>query len=158
MPVIDVTTLTEQELYDLEVAVAQERGKRRFIERADAEAERFTRQYLDAVGRQPGDAWVQPTGAHDAYPVPWTVTHNGAEWENLTPANVWEPGVSGWREVVPEGEPPAPWVQPTGAHDAYALGAQVAHNGFVWTSLVDANVWEPTDANATLWSKGEALP
>jgi len=34
-------------------------------------------------------------------------------------------------------------VQPTGAHDAYALGAIVAHNGQLWISTVDANVWEP---------------
>ena len=35
------------------------------------------------------------------------------------------------------------WVQPTGAHDAYALGAQVKHNNAVWESTVSANVWEP---------------
>lgn len=38
---------------------------------------------------------------------------------------------------------PAEWVQPTGAHDAYALGAVVSHNGKVWVSTVDSNVWEP---------------
>lgn len=37
----------------------------------------------------------------------------------------------------------APWVQPTGAQDAYALGAKVTHNGKTWTSNVAANVWEP---------------
>lgn len=157
MPVVDVTTLTEDELAELEVAVLRERSHRRFIATAQSEAEKFQRQYLDAVGRQQGDAWVQPTGAHDAYPLDWIVTHNGAEWASLIPANVWEPGVSGWREIVPEGEPPAAWVQPTGGHDAYALGAQVTHNGFIWTSLVDANVWEPTDANATLWQKGDPV-
>lgn len=35
------------------------------------------------------------------------------------------------------------WVQPTGAHDAYALGAVVAHVGKVWESTVENNVWEP---------------
>lgn len=35
------------------------------------------------------------------------------------------------------------WVQPTGAHDAYATGAKVSHAGKHWTSNVDANVWEP---------------
>ena len=35
------------------------------------------------------------------------------------------------------------WVQPTGAHDAYAAGAKVSHAGKHWTSTVDANVWEP---------------
>ena len=35
------------------------------------------------------------------------------------------------------------WVQPTGAHDAYAKGAKVSHNGSHWISDYDANVWEP---------------
>lgn len=35
------------------------------------------------------------------------------------------------------------WSQPLGAHDAYALGAKVSHNGKHWTSDVAANVWEP---------------
>lgn len=35
------------------------------------------------------------------------------------------------------------WVQPTGAHDAYASGSKVSHSGKHWTSNIDANVWEP---------------
>ena len=35
------------------------------------------------------------------------------------------------------------WVQPTGAHDAYATGAKVKHSGKRWISEIDANVWEP---------------
>lgn len=35
------------------------------------------------------------------------------------------------------------WVQPTGAHDAYNVGAKVAHNGKHWLSDMDGNVWEP---------------
>ena len=88
-----------------------------------------------------GAAWVQPVGAHNAYPLGATVTHNGKTWTNLTPANVWQPGVTGWREVVAEG--PAAWVQPLGAHDAYPLGAKVTHKGKTWTSTAAANVWEP---------------
>ena len=86
-------------------------------------------------------AWVQPTGAHNAFPKGATVTHNGKYWESLTPANVWPPGVTGWREVVAEG--PAAWVQPLGAHDAYPLGAKVTHKGKTWTSTAAANVWRP---------------
>ena len=37
----------------------------------------------------------------------------------------------------------AAWVQPTGAHDAYAIHTQVLHNGQIWISLIDNNVWEP---------------
>lgn len=42
----------------------------------------------------PGEvtAWVQPVGAHDAYPVGARVTYGGKTWRNVTPANVWTPG------------------------------------------------------------------
>lgn len=43
--------------------------------------------------------WMQPTGAHDAYALGAKVTHNGQLWESTTPANVWEPGVFGWRLI-----------------------------------------------------------
>jgi hypothetical protein len=200
---VDVTLLTDLELADLQTAVHQERGRRQTKATAARELRKINRAYLDADGRQSGDAWVQPTGAHDAYPNGWivthngltwvalhdgaahepgvsgwrelvsegypawiqplgahdayrlgeSVTHNGKNWESLIEANVGEPGISGWSEIVPEGEPPAAWIQPTGGHDAYALGAQVTHNGFIWTSLVDANVWEPSDAVPSLWEK-----
>ena len=40
-------------------------------------------------------------------------------------------------------EGPQPWVQPTGAHDAYAKGERVTYKGGVWESPIDANVWAP---------------
>lgn len=86
--------------------------------------------------------WQQPTGAHDAYDVGTFVHHADRIWLNLTAANVWEPGVSGWRDTPIDGTPGL-WVQPTGAHDAYPLGAVVIHNGQVWRSTVAANVWAP---------------
>jgi hypothetical protein len=153
----DVTTLTYGELLALSRDVSGEIRKREVTLAAPIKADALSRDVLSVEGVQQGDPWRQPQGAHDAYPTGWVVTHNGKEWESLTAANVWEPGVSGWREIVPETEPPAAWVQPTGAHDAYPIGSQVTHNGFIWTSLVGANVWEPTDANASLWQKGEAV-
>lgn len=88
-----------------------------------------------------GEVWAQPTGAHNAYKLGVVVEHAGKTWENITHANVWEPGVSGWREVVTEGYPT--WIQPTGAHDAYPIGAQVTHNGQDWESTAAGNIWEP---------------
>lgn len=44
-------------------------------------------------------------------------------------------------EAPPEEYPE--WVQPTGAHDAYSLGAKVSHNGKKWISQIDANTVEP---------------
>ena len=38
----------------------------------------------------------------------------------------------------------AAWVQPTGAHDAYALGERVTFKGATYESVIDANVWSPT--------------
>ena len=35
------------------------------------------------------------------------------------------------------------WIQPTGAHDAYAKGSKVSHNSKHWISTIDANVYEP---------------
>lgn len=56
----------------------------------------------------------------------------------------WEPPVTPalWTEVAKPGEIPE-WKQPTGAQDAYNKGDQVRHADKIWTSDVDANVWEP---------------
>lgn len=43
------------------------------------------------------------------------------------------------------------WIQPTGSTDAYAQGAKVSHNSKHWISLIDGNVWEPTEAVPNLW-------
>lgn len=44
--------------------------------------------------------WKQPAGAHDAYKKGDKVTHNGKKWSSDVDANVWEPGVYGWSEVI----------------------------------------------------------
>ena len=53
-----------------------------------------------AVSLDEYPAWVQPTGAHDAYSKGDKVTHNGKRWTSTADANVWEPGVYGWTEVA----------------------------------------------------------
>lgn len=59
-----------------------------------------------------------------------------ADWTPDTAVSLWvrvdDPAVE-WPE----------WVQPAGAHDAYAKGAKVSHNGKHWASDIDANVYEP---------------
>jgi hypothetical protein len=91
--------------------------------------------------------WIQPTGAHDAYVKDALVKHNGDLWLSLLDTNVWEPGVAEWRKtalIPPSGAPVyQQWIQPTGAGDAYPLGAIVLHNGHTWRSDYAANVWEP---------------
>lgn len=59
------------------------------------------------------------------------------DWHPLAAPSLWaqvliDPSISG----------PQAWVQP-GANNAYMQGDQVEHNGKVWESQVDNNVWEP---------------
>lgn len=44
--------------------------------------------------------WSQPIGAHDAYNKGDKVSYNNKNWVSTADANVWEPGVYGWEEVV----------------------------------------------------------
>mgnify|MGYP001031392931 CR=1 FL=1 len=46
--------------------------------------------------------WIQPIGAHDAYPLGAKVSHNEKHWTSTVANNVWEPGVYGWEEVTDE--------------------------------------------------------
>lgn len=93
-------------------------------------------------------AYIQPTSQAEAYPPEAMATYGVQTWvlqgeDDLqppadTPESPWEP-------VVPS-EPPEtfePWVQPQGAHDAYAADVYVAHNDKQWLSTVPNNVWQP---------------
>ena len=140
---MDLTTLTDDEARDLLARVYAEVQRRDAIAQAPARAEALAATYAAAIGRKDGDPWAQPVGAHDAYAKGITVTHGGKTWESLTPANVWAPGVSGWREKT-TAPTVADFVQPTGAHDAYAKGARVRFDGKVYESKVDGNVYSPS--------------
>ena len=156
----DLGSLSDDELNELRQAVGVEIERRVIIANARDQADRIAKEYSEAVGRVDGAEWAQPTGAHDAYPLGAIVTHGGRVWENVTPANVWEPGVSGWREQATSGPGEgdadggavtAPvYVQPTGAHDAYKKGDRVLFNGVVYESTIDGNVWTP-DGYPTGW-------
>lgn len=76
------------------------------------------------IRKDGGDLWECVQG--HASQMGWEPNNVPALWVRKTPAN-----------VIPI------WIQPTGGHDAYALGAQVTHNGQVWQSDYAANVWEP---------------
>lgn len=57
----------------------------------------------------------------------------------------YEPGAEGTSSIFVEIslEEWPEWVQPTGAHDAYAKNDKVTHNSKKWTSDYEANTWEP---------------
>jgi hypothetical protein len=72
--------------------------------------------------------------------------YDGQIWESLIDFNVWSPTQypEGWL-LVGDAEPAIlPWVQPTGAQDAYPLNALVTFNGQTWKNTGSAaNVWQP---------------
>ena len=140
---MDIRDADTAELRRLKTMIDGELSRRETLANAGRAMDDIARSVLAAQGITDGDEWVQPTDATNAYPKDWTVTHDGKTWVSLTPANVWEPGVSGWREVVEEGATPE-WVQPTGAHDAYQTGDHVMFEGAEYVSLIDGNTWSPT--------------
>lgn len=140
---MDIGTVGDAELRQLKTMIDTELSRRETLANAGRAMDDIARSVLAASGQVVGGVWVQPTSATNAYPQGWTVTHDGKEWVSLTPANVWIPGQSGWREVVAEGSTPE-WVQPTGSHDAYQTGDHITFEGAEYVSLIDANTWSPT--------------
>lgn len=140
---MNVKDMSTHDLEALQFEIEDELEKRQLRDSIPEQMNTLNAQMLAATGVREGEPWRQPTGAHDAYPLDWTVEHNGQTWTSLVSGNVWEPGVSGWRAEVGEDEGPAEWVQPTGAHDAYGVGDQVTHDGQVWESNLDGNIWRP---------------
>lgn len=72
-----------------------------------------------------------------------------------TSQETWNPvdSPSLWAEVlIPDPTIIPEWIQPDSTNP-YMKGDKVTHNGFVWESLIDNNVWEPSDSLPTLWSK-----
>lgn len=78
--------------------------------------------------------------------------------QSHTSQSTWTPtnAPSLWAEVlIPDPTVIPEWVQPDSTNP-YMTGDKVTHNGFIWESLVDNNVWEPSDAVPTLWNKGDS--
>lgn len=140
---MDIADASDAELRRLKTMIDGELSRRETLATAEKKAADLNAEFLAAAGVTDGDVWRQPTSAVDAYPKDWTVQHDGKMWVSLIAANVWEPGVSAWREVVEEGGVPE-WAQPTGAHDAYQTGDHVMFEGAEYVSLIDGNTWSPT--------------
>ena len=141
----DRTVWDDDQFALLHSALLIEHDRRIRVKSADYAAKQLVRDNVIEIGREEGDAWVQPVGAHDSYLNGNIVSHNGKNWVSLLDWNVWEPGVANWREDVEEGEGPAAWVQPTGALDTYNVGDQVTFEGAVYESLIANNNYSPTD-------------
>ena len=90
------------------------------------------------------------------YAVGDRVKHNDLLYKCVqahTSQDDWTPAVAAslWARAHDPSEEWPEWIQPTGAHDAYAKDAKVSHNGKHWISNVDSNVWEPP----TMWTEAE---
>lgn len=93
-----------------------------------------------AVGqlRRYGDVLYRCVQAHTSQD-DWTPPQTPALWAVTSdPAEEW----------------PA-WSQPLGAHDAYAKGDKVTHDGKRYVSQVDGNVWEPGTVGDNIWAEQE---
>lgn len=87
-------------------------------------------------------------GGSHTYKVDDYVQYNGLLYRCVqahTSQPDWTPdtAVSLWSRAADPREEWPEWIQPTGAHDAYAKGAKVSHNGKHWVSDINANVYEP---------------
>lgn len=87
-----------------------------------------------------------PTWGLISYSIGDRVQYNGTLYKCIqahTAQSDWTPDATPALWVVVSIDEYPEWVQPTGAHDAYAKGSKVTHNGKKWISSYDANVWEP---------------
>lgn len=102
-----------------------------------------TEAALDAV--ELFQSWQTSTD----YVIGERVRYEGVLYECLqahTSQEGWEPNVavSLWaRVLIPDPEIIPEWVQPESTNP-YSKGDKVRHNGLVWVSDVDNNVWEPS--------------
>lgn len=112
---------------------------------------------MQALARTASDAVLlaQPMAMYDewsaesvAYVLDDIRQYNGLLYRCVqahTSQATWTPedAPSLWTRIADPAQEWPEWIQPTGAHNAYAKGAKVSHNGKRWVSDVDANVWEP---------------
>lgn len=112
---------------------------------------------MQALARTASDAVLlaQPMAMYDewsangaAYVLDDIRQYNGLLYRCVqahTSQATWTPedAPSLWTRIADPAQEWPEWIQPTGAHNAYAQGAKVSHNGKHWISDVGANVWEP---------------
>jgi len=120
----ELRALAPEEWQEVWGLVLAEHDRRLLLESAPVDAARLADAYLTARDgeqppagtstAQPGawPAWVQPQGAHDAYPAEHLVAYEGRVWRSLIDANVWAPGTQGagplWEDVTADPEPTEP--------------------------------------------------
>lgn len=158
LPVIDYTTLTDLEVAQLKAEASLEEQRRVRVALAPAQAEAVAVSYLQDVGRTDGADWVQPEGAHDCYPLGYTVHKDGILWESLIPANVTVPGTDPrwWKDLTTVFEDGV-WYPNS---IVYNVGDVVTYNGTSYECLqahTSQAGWEPSIVPA-LWKDLTPIP
>lgn len=93
-----------------------------------------------------------------SYAVGDRVRYNGVLYKVLqahTSQNDWTPDTAASLfavVLIPDPEVIPEWIQPDSTNP-YMKGDKVKHNGKTWQSLIDNNVWEPSEAVSTLWQE-----
>lgn len=158
---MDIEAMTDAELSDLIDSASGLLARRQTLAAVDRQVGEVLRTArAEGVTEAPveGEAWKQPTGAHDAYLEGDVVEHDGKTWSSTVAYNVWEPGISGWREQAgkdDDGNPVIPeYLPPTGAHDVYMTGDRVSFDGDVYEAVVDNVTWSPSE-HPPAWRKVE---
>lgn len=142
---IDLTNMDTSDLLALSRLIEQEYSRRRVLEEALAQAEGLAKSYLEASGRlavadaegnPPANVpeYVQPLGAHDAYPLDIYATQDGEIYRSRRSGNVCEPKLHPelWEEVNAEDVPPQPETPPAPEWEvgkAYAVGDLLTYKG-----------------------------
>ena len=172
---MDLTTLTDAQITDLQAALMAEVERRRAEPLVDQARTELVTTLRDAGTLTPPDAatpdtppeqvpaWVDPGTDHTRmYTLGAVVAHGGRIWESTHPGlNHWEPGTVGvdwriWRDITPQPEPePGQAAAWDGQGHAYEAGDLVIYQGHVY-EVIQAHTsqgdWTP-DATASLYQK-----
>ena len=146
----DYENMSDEELQEILDAVQAEYSKRMVIRQAAEQLDAINTNIQSALGRSPGEDWIQPTGAHDAYPRWWEVKHNEKFYTSLIPANTTTPGSDPrwWKEInLPTEEPEVP-VDPNapkewnGEYFQYLPDEKVTYKGVIYR-VVQSHTSQP---------------
>jgi hypothetical protein len=157
LPEFDWTALTDVEVSELKMQAILEEERRYRVAQAPTQAEAISVEYFKDIGMVEGSEWVQPTGAHDAYPLNYIVVKGGHSWKSLISANVWAPGLDPrwWEDQTPVDD--GVW-NPN--YHSYLIDDVVLYNGISYKCLqahTSQPDWTPLAVPA-LWFDMTPIP
>lgn len=104
-------------------------------------------------------AFVEKWKTDTAYTTGKRLEYNGTIYKVLqdhTSQGEWTPDAAPSlfaKVLIPDPDVIPEWEQPDSTN-GYSTGDKVTHNGTIWESLVDNNVWEPgAEGTESLWQK-----